>query len=80
MAILLTRCKPGNFASCKSAKLNNIRDLRSNLVECESFLESNSAERLALRETNLDDSISFCQFSRDGKYFFNLKRFYYSCT
>ena len=31
--------------------------LRSNFVDCESFLESNSLDILALCETNLDDSV-----------------------
>ena len=35
----------------------NIQGLCSNFVECESFLESNSPDILALCETNLDDSI-----------------------
>ena len=34
----------------------NIRDLRSNFVGCESFLQSNSPDIGALCETNLDDS------------------------
>ena len=44
----------------------NIRDLRSNFVECESFLESNSPEILALCETNLDDSLDSRNFSVRG--------------
>ena len=41
-----------------SLKLNftNIQGLRSNFVGCESFLESNYLDILALCETNLDDS------------------------
>ena len=39
----------------------NIRGLR--FVECESFLESNSSDILALCETNLDDSIDSGNFS-----------------
>ena len=59
MAILSKACKPDNFESHNSLKLSftNIRGLRSNFVDCESFLESNSPEILALCETNLDDSI-----------------------
>ena len=34
----------------------NIRGLRSNFIDCESFLESNSPDILALCETNLVDS------------------------
>ena len=44
----------------------NIWGLRSNLVDCESFLESNSPDVLALCETNLDDSIDSGNFSIRG--------------
>ena len=44
----------------------NIRGLRSNFVDCESFLESNSPDILALCETNLDDSIDSGNFSAKG--------------
>ena len=44
----------------------NIRDLRSNFVGCESFLESNSPYILALCETNLDESIDSGNFSVRG--------------
>ena len=44
----------------------NIRGLRSNFVNCESFLESNSPDILALCETNLDDSIDSGNFSVRG--------------
>ena len=37
--------------------------LSSNFVDCESFLESNSPDILALWETNLDDSIDSGSFS-----------------
>ena len=59
MAILSKRCTPDNFKLCNSLKLSfmNILDLCSNFVDCESFLESNSPDILALCETNLDDSI-----------------------
>ena len=59
MAILSKAYKPDNFESHNSLKLSftNIRGLRSNFVDCESFLESNSPDILALSETNLDDSI-----------------------
>ena len=58
-------CKPDNFESHNSLKLSftNIRGLRSNFVNCESFLESNSPDILALCETNLDDSIDSGNFS-----------------
>ena len=59
MAILSKARKPDNFESHDSLKLSftNIRGLRSNFVDCESFLESNSPDILALCEANLDDSI-----------------------
>ena len=46
MAILSKGCKPDNFESHNSVNLSftNIRGLRSNFVECESFLESNSPD------------------------------------
>ena len=59
MAILIKGCKTDNFESHNSLKLSfmNIRSLCSNFVDCESFLESNSLDILALCEINLDDSI-----------------------
>ena len=68
MAILSKACKPDNFGSHNSLKLSfiNIRRLRSNFVDCESFLESNSPDILALCETNLDDSIDSGNFSVRG--------------
>ena len=68
MAILSKGCKPDNFESHNSLKLSftNIRGLRSNFVDCESFLESNSPDFLALCETNLDDSIDSGNFSVRG--------------
>ena len=64
MFILSTACKPENFKSHNSLKLSftNIQGLRSNFVDCESFLESNSPDILALCETNLDDSIDSGNF------------------
>ena len=56
MTILSKACKPDNFESHNSLKL-------SNFVDCESFLESNSPDILALCETNLDDSIDSGNFS-----------------
>ena len=41
----------------------NVQGLRSNFIECESFLESDSPGILALRETNLDDLIDSRNFS-----------------
>ena len=68
MTILLKSCKPDNFESHNSVKLTftNIQGLRSNFVDCESFLESNSPDILALCETNLDDSIDSGNFSVRG--------------
>ena len=65
MTILPKACKPDNFELHNSLKLSftNIRGLRSNFVDCESFLESNSPDILALCETNLDDSIDSGNFS-----------------
>ena len=58
MAILSKACKPDNFESQNSLKLTftNIQGLCSNVLDSESFLESNSPDILALCETNLDDS------------------------
>ena len=68
MAILSKVCKPVNFEPHNSLKLNftNIRGLRSNFIECESFLESNSPDILALCGTNLDDSVDSGNFSVRG--------------
>ena len=68
MAILSKVCKSDNFESNNSLKLSftNIQGLRSNFVDCESFLESNSPDILALCETNLDDSIDSGNFSVRG--------------
>ena len=65
MAILSKACRPDNFESHNSLELSftNIRGLCSNFVDCESLLESNSTDILALSETNLDDSINFRNFS-----------------
>ena len=68
MTILSQPCKPDNFESNKSLKLSftNIQSPHLNFVDCESFLESNSPEILALCETNLDDSIDSRNFSVRG--------------
>ena len=68
MVILSKACKPDNFESHNSLKLSftNIWGLRLNFVDCESFLESNSPDILALCETNLDDSIDSGNFSVKG--------------
>ena len=49
MNILSKGCKPDNSESKNSLKLSftNIRNLHSNFIECESFLESNSPDILA---------------------------------
>ena len=68
MAILSKACKTHNFELHNSLKLSfkNIGGLRSNFVDCESLLESNSPDILALYETNLDDSIDSGNFSVTG--------------
>ena len=68
MAILSKACKPDNFESHNSLKLSftNIRGLRSNFVDCESFLELNAPDILAPCKTNLDDSIDPGDFSVRG--------------
>ena len=68
MAILSKSCKPDNFELHNSLKLSftNIRGLHSNFVDCESFLESNSPDILALCETNLYDSIDSGNFTVRG--------------
>ena len=65
MTILSKGCRTDNFKLYNSLKLNltYTRGLRSNFVKCESFLESNSHDILALCETNLDDSIDSGNFS-----------------
>ena len=65
MVILSKGCKPDKFEPHNSLKLSftNIWGLRSNFVECESFLESNTPDILALCETNLDDWIDSGNFS-----------------
>ena len=59
MVILPKGCKPDNFELHNPVKISfrNIRGLCSNFVDCESFLESNCPDILALCETNLDDSV-----------------------
>ena len=58
MAILSKECKPDNLEPQNSLNLSltNIWGFCTNFVECESFLESNFPDILALCETNLDDS------------------------
>ena len=68
MTMLSKACKPANFESHNSLKLTvtNIRGLCSIFLDCESFLESNSPDMLALCETNQDDSIDSGNFSVRG--------------
>ena len=65
MAILSKEGKPDNFESQNSLKLSftNTQGFHSNFVDCESFLESNTHDILALCETNLDGSIDSGNFS-----------------
>ena len=64
MAKLSKVCKPDNFEPHNSLKCSftNICVLRSNFVACDSFLESNSPEILALCKTSLDHSINSGNF------------------
>ena len=64
MAMLSKGCKPDNFEQRNSLELifTNIRGLRSNFVQCESFLESNTPDILALCKTDLDYSIDSDNF------------------
>ena len=68
MTILSKACKPDNFEWHNSLKLSfvNIQGLSPNFVDCESFLESNSSDILALCETNLNDSIDSGNLSVRG--------------
>ena len=68
MVILSKACKPDNFESHNSLTLSftNIQGLHLNFVVCESFLESNSPDILALCETNVDDSTDSGNFSVRG--------------
>ena len=52
-------CKPDDFESHDSLnlRLTDIQHLCLNFVGCESFLESNSSDMLAVYETDLKDSI-----------------------
>ena len=68
MVILSKAFKPDNFESHNPLKLSftNIRGFCSNFVGCESFLESNSTDVLALCETNLNDLINSGNFPVTG--------------
>ena len=68
MVTLSKACNSDSFESHNSRKLSftNIWGLRSNFVDCASFLESNSPDILALCETNLDNSIDSGNISVRG--------------
>ena len=68
MTILSEGSKSDNVESHNSLRFSftNIRDLRSNFIDCESFFESNSPDVLALCKTNLDGSIDFGNFPVRG--------------
>ena len=68
MAILSKVSKPGHPKSHNSLKVSfsNVRGLRTNFLDCESFLLSQSPDILALCETNLDASIDTSHFAVNG--------------
>ena len=67
MTISSKGCKPDNLESHNFLKqLSKTTFLCVNFVECESFIESKSADILALCETNFDDSIDSGNFSVTG--------------
>ena len=68
MIILSKAYKPDNFEPHNSLKLSfmNIQGLRLNFIACESLLQSNPPDILALCETNLDESINSGNFSLRG--------------
>ena len=68
LAILSNVCKLDNFELQNFLKFSftNIWYLRSKFLQCESFLQSNSLDILALCETNLYDSSYSCNFSVRG--------------
>ena len=68
MAILSKGCKPDNFESHNSLKLGfmNIYGPGLDFVECESFLESNSPDILAISEINVNDLIDSGNFPLRG--------------
>ena len=68
MTMFSKPCKPDHFEWQNSLKhsFTNIRGLRSNFVDCESFLEANSPDSLARCETNLDVSTDSGNLSMSG--------------
>ena len=76
MAILSKGCKPDNFESHNFLKLNftNNQGLHLNFVKSESFLESNSPDKLNKRRDKLGWLNWFRQFLCKGLSFFNPKK------
>ena len=68
MSILSKAYEPDNCELHNSLKLSfmKIQGLHLDFVDCESFLESNSSDVLALCGTNLDDLIDSGNFSVRG--------------
>ena len=60
---LLNSVHLSNSRNSLKLSFTNIRGLRSNFVDCKSFIELNFPDILALYETNLDDSIDFGNLS-----------------
>ena len=68
MAIISRFTKPGTPKSHTSLKVSytNIRGFCSNFLHCESYLETNLPDILALSETNLDDVVDSNSFIVKG--------------
>ena len=68
MTILSKACKTDNFQLHNSLKVGftNISGLRSNFVDCQSLLESNSLDILVLYERHLHCSIDSGNFFLRG--------------
>ena len=66
--LLSNVCKTDKFGSHCSLKHSsiNVQDLCFNFLGSDSFLESNSYDIFALRETNLEDSIYYSNFFMKG--------------
>ena len=81
MAILSNGQKPCNFESHNSITLSftNNQGLCSNFVECESFLESNSPDILAISEINLNDLLILA-ISLSGVIFLFYYSYAWSCS
>ena len=63
MTILSKTQKKDNFDDSLKLRFAITQGIHSNFVGCESFLESNSPDILALWETNLDNSVESGSFS-----------------